>query len=250
MQQGEYYGPENSYPSHEPQALSEAPPPQATSQRPPSPGRRSMFDFVSPFDALNSPSSQQSKRKPVPPQNTSSTVSGTEDSSWTAISSMDPKRKSVENLIDQLTRGQGPLTSQPQASPSTQFDPYVQSEELTPQTEQSRASRPLPPHPTQLGPGSAARESPPKGLPPQQPQVQQQRQQARRSVDSPIGPPAANQAQYAMAQQRENQRGKEGSPLPSGARLLSMETRAKPPAPKGKTSPRYVDSVYCQFIVN
>ena len=72
-------------------------------------------------------------------------TSGTEESSW-HTAPVDPKRKSVENLMDQLTRGQGPPLHSTQ-SVTAQFDPYAPTEEPTPPSDQSqaRASRPLPP---------------------------------------------------------------------------------------------------------
>jgi len=89
------------------------PPPQPQSQvQPPSP-RRSMFEFTSAFDHLSSTGSV--KKKPVPPQ-PSSISSGNEDSaSWSSVT--DPKRQSMENLLENLTRGQPqqlPATHQPQ----------------------------------------------------------------------------------------------------------------------------------------
>ena len=191
---------------------------QSDQQRPPSPTRRSMFDFVSPFDALNSPP-QQAKRKPVPQQ--PSVTGNSEDSSWTSVN-MDPKRKSVENLMDQITRGQGPLAP-PTQSVTAQFDPYAPSEELsTPQTEQgqARASRPLPPQPT--GQSSSPRASPPK--------IVQGRQQ-RQSVESPIGPPAPQGSYYQLPRKE-----KENNPF----RPMVAEARNKGAAPKGKSPSRYV----------
>lgn len=207
--------------------MSEASAPQASAQRPPSP-RRSMFDFVSPFDALNSPpTSQQPKRKPIPPQPPSN--AGSTEDNWGSVS-LDPKRKSVENLMDQLTRGQGPL---PLAqSVAGQFE-YTQNDEATTPTDfsGSRASRPLPPHPGQQGPGGSPRASPPKPAN-QQPQQSQHRQPAGRSVESPVGPPG-NQGQFQL-----HRRDKEGSPVPTGLRHLMGEMRNKGTVPRGKNSPR------------
>ncbi|EKM55623.1 uncharacterized protein PHACADRAFT_256363 [Phanerochaete carnosa HHB-10118-sp] len=215
--QGEFYSAESYGPSEQiqPSEYPEAPLNNQTNQRPPSPGRRSLFDFVSPFDALASPP-QQSKRKPVPPQQPPSTDS-TGDSSWTNVT-MDPKRKSVENLMDQITRGQGPLQP-PAQSVTAQFDPYAPSEELsTPQAEQAqtRASRPLPPHPTQQQQQSP-RASPPK--------VPAQARQQRQSVDSPIGPPAP-QGSYYQQPRKE----KESSPF----RPIEPQARGKGNGGKGK----------------
>lgn len=220
--QGEFYSAESYAPSEPMQSseLSEMPLNQSNQQRPPSPGRRSMFDFVSPFDALTSPP-QQGKRKPVPAQPPS--VDSTGDSSWTNIT-MDPKRKSVENLMDQITRGQGPLQP-PAQSVTAQFDPYAPSEELpTPQAEQAqtRAPRPLPPHPTQQQQQSP-RASPPK--------IPAQARQQRQSVDSPIGPPAPQGGYY-----QQPRKDKESSPF----RPVESQPRGKGNGGKGKSAAMYV----------
>ncbi|KAI0340485.1 hypothetical protein BDW22DRAFT_1485930 [Trametopsis cervina] len=219
----EFYGDNNSFSSLDPTPSNETAPTQQSQQRPPSPGRRSMFDFVSPFDALSTPpTSQQPKRKPVPPQSSNAPSTPDESSSWAAIS-MDPKRKSVENLMDQLTRGQGPLAP-PAQSITAQFDPYGPLEDLTPQVEPAR-SRPLPPQPIQQG-SSSPRASPPKP-------VVQARQQ-RRSADSPVGPPSVNSYQSAP---------KDNNQLAPGP--FRQEVRGKGQGQKGKTSP----SVTQQTIV-
>ncbi|KAH9842849.1 uncharacterized protein C8Q71DRAFT_224221 [Rhodofomes roseus] len=153
-------------------------PPPAHDQRAPSPARKSQFEaFVSPFEALANTSSG-SKRKPPPPPQSSGMPSNSEEFSFPSLT-IDPKRKSVENLMEQLTRG--PV---PQPAPVQQmsvYGPYTPSEEFTPQAEpaQTRASRPLPPQPAHAP--SPPRLSPPK----QQAQV---RQQQRRSAESPVGP--------------------------------------------------------------
>lgn len=212
QQPAEYYG-DNTFTPADTTPAAETPQ-QQQQPHPPSPGRRSMFDFVSPFDALSgSPSSQQAKRKPVPPQPSSAPSTSDDVSSWTAVS-MDPKRKSVENLMDQLTRGQGPLPP-PAQSVTAQFDPYAPQEDIAPHAEPAR-SRPLPPQPTQHQGGSSPRASPPKP-------VMQARQQ-RRSADSPIGPAGLNNYQSVP---KDN-----GQPI--------QFPRVKNQPPKGKTSPRYV----------
>ncbi|KAF9239664.1 hypothetical protein BU15DRAFT_87964 [Melanogaster broomeanus] len=213
MQQpvGEPYHPSDGYiPQDVPREL----PPQSQSMSvsqpqqpaPPSP-RKSMFEFISPFDALSS-SSSTIKKKPVPGPPTGSS-SGNEDS-WTSASlgslQNDPKRKSVENLIDQLTRGQAPYV--PGRPPSPSYDPYsttdeysqVEANQPTPQQtqQQSRSIPPPPPLPPKPG-----RASPPRASPPKLPVQQQQQRPQGRSVESPLGqpiPPA--------------RREKEGSPGP------------------------------------
>ena len=82
VSQSEFYTPETPYGPNEPPQSSELPEMllgQSNQQRPPSPARRSMFDYVSPFDALSN-STPQTKRKPVPSQ-PSGAGSNTDDSS-------------------------------------------------------------------------------------------------------------------------------------------------------------------------
>ncbi|KAG6331224.1 hypothetical protein ID866_7865 [Astraeus odoratus] len=167
-----------------------APLPQAQQQAPPSPPKP-IFDFVSPFDALVSSSASTVKKKPVPaaPQSSSS---GNEDS-WTSASlgslGNDPKHKSVENLIDQLTRSQAPYN--PGQPPSPSYDPYSTADDYSqvepshPIQQQQLRSIPPPPLPPKPGHVSPPRPSPPKAAPVQQ---QQQRPQGR-SVESPLGQP-------------------------------------------------------------
>ena len=226
--QGEFYSAAGSFDTNEPPQTSdihEMPPLNQSDQpRPPSPSRRSIFDFVSPFDALSSPPTQ-AKRKPVPTQ---PSITGTsEDSSWSGLT-VDPKRKSVENLMDQITRGQGPLTP-PTQSVTAQFDPYAPTEELpTPQAEQgqARASRPLPPQPS--GQTGSPRASPPK--------VPAQARQQRQSVDSPVGPPAP-QGSYYQAPRKEKENNNPFRP---------MVASNKNGGPKGKPS-RYAPHVSARF---
>ena len=220
VSQSEFYTPETPYGPNEPPQSSELPEMllgQSNQQRPPSPARRSMFDYVSPFDALSN-STPQTKRKPVPSQ-PSGAGSNTDDSSWTTNMAMDPKRKSVENLMEQLTKAQGPIQP-PAQSVTAQFDPYAPSEELaTPQAETQRASRPLPPHPTQQSP----RSSPPK--------VSAQARQQRQSVESPIGPLGPQGGFY-----QQPRRDKENSPF----RSMANEGRGKGNGPRGKNAAKYV----------
>lgn len=99
---------------------------------PPSPSRKSMFEFVSPFDALAATTAPvKTAPKPInDPAIVSSELSSEADSSWLSAAS-DPKRKSMENLMDQLTRS-APLSSaqqqQQQQHTQTQvqhqLDPY------------------------------------------------------------------------------------------------------------------------------
>lgn len=166
--------------------------PQAQQPAPSSPPRP-MFDFVSPFDAFGSTAAPAVKKKPVPAGPPSSS-SGNDDS-WTSASlgslGVDSKRKSVENLIDQLTRGQGPYG--PGQPPSPSYDPYNTADEYSqvePNQPISQQQRIAPPPPLPPKPGRASpRASPPKPLvQPMQPH-QQHRPQGR-STESPVGQPA------------------------------------------------------------
>ncbi|KAG1723886.1 hypothetical protein EDB19DRAFT_1897994 [Suillus lakei] len=201
-------------------------PPQQPQQLPPSP-RKSMFEFVSPFDALDSTSTVKKKPVPVGPASASST----NEDSWTSASLgslNDPKRKSVENLMDQLTRSQQPYPSDQASSPA--YDPYSTTDEYsqvesqpTPQQQSLQPRTMAPPPPLPPKPGRA---SPPRGSPPK-PAAQQPRPQPR-PVESPLG-------QAPMPPAR---REKEGSPGPRNT--WKNESRGKGlGAAKGKaqTSP-------------
>lgn len=188
--EGEYYGGDGSYISQE-HSRDINQPPASAQPRPPSPTRRSMFDFVSPFDALSGSPSAQLKRKVSPQQ---LAVAGGSEDNWSSTAPIDPKRKSVENLMDQLTRGQPPLSAPPPQPLVNPYDAYSPSEETTPHpdTAQSNAPRPLPPRPTQIT--SSPRASPPKPAP--------QRQQ-KRAGESPI--PAPIQSQYQVQPSRDKE---------------------------------------------
>ncbi|OJT08940.1 hypothetical protein TRAPUB_150 [Trametes pubescens] len=168
----------------------------AVEPRPASPARKSIFDFVSPFDALTGAANTGAKRKPPPVQ------PNDEPPSWSQMS-VDPKRKSVENLMDQLTRGQAPpsASSQQPVAPYDLYSPMQAEEPPAPETLQARAARPLPPQPSL--PTGSPRSSPPK-------QASQAVRQQRRNADSPIGQPGAPQGPFGNNYNRE----KESSPLP------------------------------------
>jgi hypothetical protein len=115
-----------------------------------------------------------------------------------SVPSSDPKRKSVENLIDQFPRGSG----QPQSSQQQQlYDPYITGDDLSDiQTISSiQTTRvPPPPLPPKPNPGAnlnnrteSPRLSPPKvnatHRPQQQQQPQPQQQQQPRLAESPVG---------------------------------------------------------------
>ncbi|KAK7023928.1 hypothetical protein R3P38DRAFT_2954957 [Favolaschia claudopus] len=164
------------------------PPPQ---QQPPSP-RKSMFEFVSPFDALSGPSTGSVKKKPVPVQ-PPSVSSGTEESGgWTNLS--DPKRQSVDNLLEHLTRGTASQISGPPA-----YESYLSNRDSDySQTELSRAPPPpLAPKPV------PNRTASPRASPPKAPA------QRARVADSPA-------SQHAQGGNGGNRRDKESSPGPRG----------------------------------
>ncbi|RDB21329.1 Uncharacterized protein C20G4.08 [Hypsizygus marmoreus] len=181
-------------------------------QQTPSP-RKSMFDFVSPFDHLST-SSSSVKKKPVPPQ-PASIASGNEESSWTSVS--DPKRQSVENLLEHLTRNQS-LLNQPQPPPTYESFDFSQAESLS-----SRAPPPLPPKPVPNRTASP-RSSPPKA------HAQAQRTQIR-SVESP-----ASQQGAATTHQVSGRRDKESSPVPRGG-VRAKGPTAQSKFPKNQSSP-------------
>ncbi|KAI9569057.1 hypothetical protein HD554DRAFT_2255678 [Boletus coccyginus] len=177
-----------------PPAPAPAPASHSPQQAPPSP-RKSMFEFISPFDALVS---NGVKKKPAP-----GTSSSPNEDNWTpaSLGSLnDPKRKSVENLIEQLTRGQAPYTAQP---PSPSYDPYSTTEEYSlvepnSSSPQQSQQRPMPPPPL---PPKPALVSSPRASPPKLPVQQLPPRPQGRSTESPQPIPPVR-------------RDKEGSPVP------------------------------------
>jgi hypothetical protein len=108
--------------------------------QPPSP-RRSMFEFTSAFDHL---SSTTTKKKPAPQPTTNPA-----DDAWNTV--IDPKRHSVENLLENLTRGQ------PQSVPQTQppaYEAYLSNDFQHPEPvpPQTTTRPPLPPIPSNQKP--------------------------------------------------------------------------------------------------
>ena len=152
------------YTSHDPsREVAQRPQPTQQQEQPPSP-RKSMFDFVSAFDALSSTGPSSVKKKP-PPQVTG--ASSSNEDSW----SSDPKRKSVENLMDQLTRGQVPPSTQ---ASQISYEPYITAEDV-PEQVQSRPPQP----PLSSKPGRTVS---PGASPPKHPAIHRQ----QRTGDSPI----------------------------------------------------------------
>ena len=173
---------------------------QSQAQGSPQPNK-SMFDFVSPFDALVS-SSVAPARKPVPPASHQQGPSEPFEDTWSSVV-MDPKRKSVDNLLEQLGNSKAPVPSSAHSIPFDQHDP--EEEALTEPILSKTASRPLPPKPTQAS-------SPPRGTPSKAtPPVRRDGQ----ASEPPLGPqvgPALSHAHTGLAQ-----REKESSPSPRGS---------------------------------
>ncbi|KAF8654218.1 hypothetical protein AX16_003742 [Volvariella volvacea WC 439] len=204
-----------------------APPQQQQPVPAPASPPKSMFDFISPFDHLSSASSAV-KKKPVPTQ-PSNTASPNEDPNWAVI---DPKRASVDNLLEHLTRGQIPPTSQ---APPPAYDSYLIGGEYV-QHDQSQVRQPGPP--TMPGKGVHNRPSSPRASPKNQaPQNQQSRPQ-------PL--PPVPQQPVPIPPQPDNpnaRRDKETSPIPNGSRINNKggkgsASQAKSITGKVQSSPR------------
>ncbi|KAJ7756874.1 hypothetical protein DFH07DRAFT_919930 [Mycena maculata] len=176
---------------------------QSQQQQPPSP-RKSMFDFVSPFDALSSTSTGSIKKKPVPVQ-APSVSSSTEESGWSNLS--DPKRQSVDNLLEHLTRGAA--VQMPAGPPA--YESYLGGSDFS-QTEPSRAPPPLPPKPVPNRTASP-RASPPKT---------QAHRAPVRVVESPASQQGSAQPSGNGNGSGNNRRDKESSPGPRGGYRKGM----------------------------
>ncbi|KAF5373132.1 hypothetical protein D9758_001691 [Tetrapyrgos nigripes] len=189
------------------------PPPQPMNQ-PPSPPK-SMFDFVSPFDALSASSTSTKKRTGPAGSNT---TSGNEDSSWSVVS--DPKRQSVDNLLETLTR---PQVLQTSAEP---FDPYGSPGDYAQAEVLGRVPPPpLPPKPTVNRQASPPR-SPPK------PQAQRPR-----VMDSPASQHSQLGSYSGQNGHGGNNRTKESSPGPGnrGSMRGKKNKNANSPVPQAQT---------------
>jgi hypothetical protein len=212
----QYLSREAPYNPHDAREVPQRSQPPQQQEQPPSPTRKSIFDFVSPFDAL-APSSGPVKKKP-PPQ-APSVSSGNEDS-WTSVSlPTDPKR----NLMDQLTRGQAPPSVQ---APQLAYDPYMAGEDLSEPIHSRVPPPPLPPKPNRT---ASPRLSPPKVNATHRPQP--------RLAESPVGQLGAP----ATVARKD----KDNSPAPRGP------FKAKGATAKNKTqsSPRCVpirSYVFCR----
>ena len=172
-------------------------------QAPPSPVRKSMFDFVSPFDALASAppaGPSPSKKKPVPPINPPQPSSSNDESSISAEErrNRDAKRQSVENLLSEFNPTQ-PLSSPPQQHTVAQ-DQYAPQDTHHPPVE----VRPLLPKP------SGPRTESPRGSP-----KTRQRGAAQEQTVAPSSSLGTPQSQ-ATANVRDRPR--DGSPTPRSKR--------------------------------
>jgi hypothetical protein len=195
-----YYEPELVTPQTTSPEAVQGPVPAGLSQARGSPQpNKTMFDFVSPFDALASPSAAP-VRNPAQPSSHQQGPSEPFEDTWTSV--IDPKRKSVDNLLEQIGHTNAPVLS---AQPIS-FDEHSPGDE-TPMTElvQSKAaSRPLPPKPMQA---PSPRSSPPKATPPVRRDIQ--------TSESPFGPQVGPVLSHVPT--GTTQREKESSPGPRGS---------------------------------
>lgn len=187
-----------------------------------------MFDFVSPFDALSSTSTTSSvKKKPVPSAPTG-TSSG--DDTWTTGSmGADPKRKSIENLMDQLTMGgqvpqQQPLQPPLMTDPPHLYNPYGShpADDYS-QTDLLRGAGapppPLPPKPPRV---PSPPRTPPKSI------GRSGYQQAEPTVQAPIGrnqesSPGPRSGNWKSSGQEGRAKGASGKSKNQGASSTSQQ---------------------------
>jgi hypothetical protein len=176
---------------------------QSQTQGSPPPGR-TMFDFVSPFDALASSSVVPPTRKPAPPLSNQQPSPEPFEDTWSSAV-IDPKRQSVDNLLEQLGSPKAPVASSVHSIPGA-FERHTPDEEtaIAEPMQSKSASRPLPPKPMQAP--SPPRASPPKVNPPVRREVQ---------VSEPhMGPSVGPSLSHIVT--GTAQREKESSPGPRG----------------------------------
>jgi hypothetical protein len=181
---------------------------------------KTMFDFVSPFDALAS-SSVAPIRKPAPPHSHQQPPQEPLEDTWSSV--IDPKRKSVDNLLEQLSISKAPVAPSAHSHPS--FDRHTPDEETTiaEPVQSKTVSRPLPPKPTQA---PSPRASPPKVNPPVRREVQ---------VSEPLGPQVGPSLSHVGT--GPAQREKESSPGPRGSWKGHEGGRNRGSGSKVKTQP-------------
>ncbi|KAJ4488438.1 hypothetical protein J3R30DRAFT_3792845 [Lentinula aciculospora] len=190
-------------PSYQPYQPPSYPLPTSQPQnRQPSPPK-SMFDFVSPFDALTG--SGPMKKKSQPPPSVSST--NDDSGSWTAVSGPDTKRQSVDNLLETLTRTHISPPSQPQPQPvpqsGRQFDPYNEYN----YSDQMQLQVPAPPSQQKQTVGTSNRAA----SPPRRPSPSKTQGQRNRAFESPVSQQGSSVNNNANL---SNRRDKESSPGP------------------------------------
>jgi hypothetical protein len=173
---------------------------QGQTQGSPQPSR-TMFDFVSPFDALAS-SSVAPIRKPAPTLSQQQPTTESFEDTWSSV--IDPKRKSVDNLLEQLSSPKAPGAPSAHSIPS--YDRHTPDEEtaIAEPVHSKAASRPLPPKPTQV---PSPRPSPPKINPPVRREIQ--------ASEPPLGPQVGPSLSHIGTSPA--QREKESSPGPRGS---------------------------------
>ena len=206
--------------SHLTQLQSQPPPPpqqQQQQQQPPSP-RRSRFEFTSPFDHM------PVKKKPVPAAQPASVASSTDDStSWTNVP--DPKRQSVENLLENLTRGQPPSTQA-----HTVYESYLSGSDFSSSAEPVSTRAPLPPIPT-------AKTLPHRG--PSPPKTQHLHRPQPRAPDLNVNSQSPHSQSPQSTHGTPTRRDKESSPVPRGNVQRPQKTTAKFNN-KSQSSPGYL----------
>jgi hypothetical protein len=184
-------------------------------QQPMQPPPASMFDFVSPFEVLSNGGTGSIKQKKNPTQ-PAAAISSEDSGSWTTVS--DPKRQSVDNLLESLTRQGPPMTYEPYTGPDYS------------QLEQPRAIPPptFPKVPNQPPPRTQS----PRASPPKTQAVAAARGQGGRFLESP------------SSQQGNNGRhNKESSPGPKERRKNGPVGQGKGQGNKAQSSPGYALSL-------
>ena len=204
--------------SHLTQLQQQQPQQQQQQPQPPSP-RRSMFEFTSPFDHISV------KKKPVPTAQPASIASSTDDSaSWTAVP--DPKRQSVENLLENLTRSQPPSTQ----SHLSAYESYLSGSDFSP-PEPVTTRAPLPPIPT-------TKTVPNRG--PSPPKTQTLHRPQPRAPDLNVNSQSPHsQSPQSVTHGTPTRRDKDSSPGPRGNSQRPQKTTAKFNN-KSQSSPRYL----------
>jgi hypothetical protein len=202
--------------------------PQQQQQQPPSP-RRSMFEFTSPFDHM------QVKKKPVPAAQPPSVASSTDDStSWTTVT--DPKRQSVENLLENLTRSQPPSTQA-----HTVYESYLSGSDFSSSAEPVSSRAPLPPIPT-------TKTLPHRG--PSPPKTQHLHRPQPRAPDLNVNSQSPHSQSPQSTHGTPTRRDKESSPGPRGNVQRPQKITAKFNN-KSQPSPRYLTTFfYSEFHVS